>query len=200
MYFLCLGLFLCSCVGNRSQPKVGAEIKSEFPLDTTVHFEYSRHCAYGYSISWPKGFKEQIDTIGQVDSLVLLSPKNDAILKYFVEGEVKRNDTTRNFLFDYFQKIEKGKHSLVIGSKSVQSSVLYNNNKHANYRGHFVIIGEVEQREFVWKTVLSEVPISGDLTYKSMFFSYPKEQNKYYQPIGLYLAKEFGDYMSSQPN
>jgi len=171
--------------------KKAPKFTSEYALDTTVKFQSIRHAAYGYTFAKPETFIEQTDTIGQVDSIVFYSKLKDAKLIYFVEGNIKGQDTSKNYLFQYFDKLETGQHSAVKNCKTLKSELCYDN--HLNYRGDFTVLGQLDNRQFIWKTQLSEVPISGDLTFKTMLFIYPIELQKYYQPIGVVLADKFGD-------
>lgn len=148
-------------------------------------------------MAWPEEFIEQPDTIGQVDSFVLLSRDGYDRLRYFVEGEVKRDDYSKNYLYEYFHTIESGAQYLVKGCKVIQSRICFYA-KCANNRGYFIIIGQTDEKELIWKTVLSEVPISGDLTFKTMYFSYPITLRYHYQPIGMFLSKNFGDYLDAR--
>ena len=56
----------------------------------------------------------------------------------------------------------------------------------------FLLLAEVDTTEFILKTELSEVPISGDLAFKSFIMYYPKTKKKYYRPVAMEIAKRFG--------
>jgi len=190
-----LTLGLCCCVGKTSnQTKIAPDFKSDYELDTTIKFQYIRDAAYGYTFSRPMTFIEQIDTIGQVDSIVYFSKEKDAKLIYFVEGDIHRQDTSKNYLYEYFHKLETGQLPILKNCKTLKSQLRYDN-KWLNYRGYFVALGQLNDKQFIWKTQLSEVPVSGDLTYKTMLFIYPTERQRYYQPIGISLADNFGDLL-----
>lgn len=186
---------LCCCVGKKSsQTKVALDFKSDYKLDTTVKFQYVRDAAYGFTFSTPLTFLEQIDTIGQGDSIVFFSKDKEAKLIYFVEGDIHRQDTSKNYLYEYFHKLETGQHLILKNCKTLKSQLRYDN-KWLNYRGCFIALGQLNDKQFIWKTQLSEVPVSGDLTYKTMLFIYPTERQCYYQPIGVSLADNFGNLL-----
>jgi hypothetical protein len=188
-------LGLNSCINKTTNPtKTAPDFKSEYPLDTIIKFQNIRDVAYGYTFARPETFIEQLDTLGQVDSIVFYSQQKDAKLIYFVEGNIPRQDTSKNYLYEYFHKLETGKQPIVKNCKTLKSQIRYSD-KLFNYRGDFTTLGQVGNRQFVWKTQLSEVPVSGDLTYKTMLFIYPTERQKYYQPIGVELADKFGDIL-----
>ena len=187
-----LALGLSCCVGKTSnQTKTAPEFKSDYELDTTVKFQYGGSAAHAYNCLRPMTFIEQIDTIGQIDSNVYYSKEKDAKLIYFVEGNIGRDDTSKNYLYEYFHKLETGQHSILGNCKILKSQLRYD--KWLSYRGDFIAIGQLNDQEFVWKTELSEIPISGDLKYKTMLFIYPKTKQRYYQPIGVALADYFGN-------
>ena len=188
-------LGLCCCVGKTSnQTKVAPDFKSDYELDTTIKFQSIRDAAYGYTFSRPMTFTEQIDTIGQVDSIIYFSKEKDAKLIFFVEGDIDRQDTSKNYLYEYFHKLETGEQLVLGNCKTLKSQFRYDN-KSLNFRGDFVTLGQINDKQFIWKTQLSEVPVSGDLTYKTMLFIYPLERQLYYQPIGVSLANNFGDLL-----
>jgi hypothetical protein len=187
-----LTLGLCCCVGKTiKHTKIKPDFKSDFELDTTIKFEYIRHAADGYTFSRPMTFIEQLDTIG-LDSSIYYSKEKDAKLIYFVEGEIHRQDTSKNYLYEYFHKLETGQQLILKNCKTLKSQLRYDNET-LNYRGYFVVLGQLNDKQFIWKTQLSEVPVSGDLTYKTMLFIYPIERQSYYQPIGVSLADNFSD-------
>ncbi len=188
-----LTLGLCSCVGKTSnQTKIAPDLKSDYDLDTTMKFQFVREATYGYTFATPLTFIEQIDTIGQVDSIIYFSKDKEAKLIYFVEGDIHRQDTSKNYLYEYFHKLETGQHKILENCKILKSQLRYDN-KWRNYRGCFVALGQLNEKQFVWKTQLSEVPVSGDLTYKTMLFIYSIKRQSYYQPIGVSLADNFSD-------
>lgn len=157
-----------------------------------MKFQYVRNAAYGYTFAIPVTFIEQIDTIGQVDSIVYFSKDKEAKLIYFTEGDIDRKDTSKNYLYEYFHILETGQHKFKKNCKTLKSQLCYDN-RWLNYRGYFVALGQLSDKQFIWKTQLSEVPVSGDLTYKTMLFIYPEKRQSYYQPIGLFLADNFSD-------
>lgn len=179
---------------KEQRSKVAPDFKSDYELDTTVKFQYVRDAAYGYTFATPLTFMEQIDTKGQVDSIVFYSKDKEAKLIYFVDGDIHRQDTSKNYLYEYFHKLETGQQPILKNCKTLKSQLRYDN-KWLNYRGYFVALGQLNDKQFIWKTQLSEVPISGDLTYKTMLFIYPIERQSYYQPIGVSLADNFRDLL-----
>lgn len=188
---------LSCCVGSNNHSKIAVDFKSDYKLDNTIEFQYIHHAAYGYIFSKPTTFIEQIDTIGQVDSIVFFSKDKEAKLIYFVEGDIRRKDTSKNYMYEYFRKFETGQQPKLKGGKIIKSQLRYDNEWLHN-RGYFVSLGQLNDKQFIWKTQLSEVPISGDLTYKTMLFIYPVEKQKYYQPIGVSLANSFGNLLDDR--
>ena len=189
--------FYCSFGQTSEQTKIEPDFKSDFRLDKRIKFQYIRNAAYGYTFSRPTTFIEHLDSIAYTDSTIFYSKENDAKLIYFVEGDINRQDTSKNYLFEYFNKLETGQQPILKNCRILKSKLL-NDNKRLNYRGDFITIGQSNDKQFVWKTQLSEVPISGDLTFKTMLLIYPIDRQTYYQPIGVELANNFGDMLRGQ--
>jgi hypothetical protein len=191
-WILCSLFLIISCKDSLKKSLVTSlDFKSEFELDSTIELQGVRDVAYGYLFSYPASFQEQIDTIGQVDSIVFYSTDGKAKLKCFVEGNVSVEDSLKNHLFEYYQTVNKGNHPYIKDFKSIKSQLNYNNRW--NNKGEFIILGHLDDIEFIWKTELSEVPVSGDLTFKNMLFTYPTSERSKYQAIGIEMAKEFGN-------
>ena len=167
-------------------------VSSEFPLDTTVHFKRVKNLANGFSFDIPVTYSEKIDSFGQGDSSIYFSTQKDARLICFVEGNVPQKDSTKNPLSGYFDKISSGQHLLVKDCKTSKTQVLYEKNG-SNYSGSFSLIGQIGDQQFIWRTLLSDVPVGGNPKFKNMMFVYPIAMKKYYQPIGVALAQKFGE-------
>ena len=189
--FIIIGLgFLIvrSCLSNDSSTVVS----SEFPLDTTVHFKSVKNLENGLSFEIPETFIEKIDPIGQGDSSVYFSNQKDARLTFFVEGNIPQKDSSQNPLSGYFNLIGSGQHLLAKNCKTTKTQVLYEKNG-SNFSGSFSLIGQIGDKQFVWRTLLSDVPVGGNPIFKNMIFSYPIALKSYYQPIGVALAQKFGE-------
>ncbi|MBL7817186.1 MAG: hypothetical protein JNL70_19335 [Saprospiraceae bacterium] len=188
-WILCFLTLMISCKESFKKGIVTSpDFKSEFELDSTVELQNVRDAAYGYLFSYPTSFKEQIDT---ADNIVFYSIDKKAKLMCFVEGNVAVADSLTNYLFEYYQNVNKGNHPYIKGSKSIKKQLIYNNLW--NNKGEFTILGQSDTTEFIWKTELSEFPISGDLIFKNMLFTYPILERSKYQAIGIEMAKEFGN-------
>ena len=181
-------LIVRSCLSNDSSTVVS----SDFPLDTTVHFKSVKNLANGLSFEIPETFMEKIDPIGQGDSSVYFSKQKDARLTYFVEGNISQKDSTKNPLSEYYDLVRTGQHSLAKNCKTSNSQAKYVKNG-VKFSGSFSLTGTMGDQQFVWKTLLSEVPVSGNPTFKNMMFTYPIAMKEYYQPIGVALAQKFGE-------
>jgi hypothetical protein len=191
-WILCFHTLIVSCKDSSKKGVVTSpEFKSEFELDSTIEIQSVRNVAFGYLFSYPTSFQEQTDTVGQIDSIVFYSIDKKAKLKCFVEGNVAVADSLKNHLFEYYQTVNQGKHQFAKGFKSIENQLNYNNLW--NNKGEFIILGQLDNIELIWKTELSEVPISGDLTFKNMLFTYPISERSKYQAIGIEMAKEFGN-------
>ena len=167
-------------------------VSSEFPLDTTVHFKSMKNLANGFSFEIPETFDEKTDQIGQGDSSVYVSKQKDARLICFVEGNVPQKDSTKNPLSGYFDFIGSGQHLLLKNCKTTKTQVRYEKNG-SNFSGNFSMIGQMGDQQFVWRTLLSDVPVGGNPKFMNMMFTYPIAMKKYYQPIGVALAQKFGE-------
>ena len=166
-------------------------VTSEFPLDTTVRFKVVKDLSNGLSFVIPETFLKKIDPIGKGDSSVFVSKGKDARLIYFVDGNVFQTESTGNQLSGYFDKIGTGQHLFVKNCKTVKSQAQYIKNG-SSFSGSFSLIGQMGDQQFVWRTLLAEVPVGGNQTFKNMMFVYPIALEAYYQPIGVHLAEKFG--------
>ena len=201
--FLIIIALIFGCNEKESEQKevVYQNWKSEFQLDSTIEFQGVRHAAYGYTYIYPENFKEKIDTINvQVDSTIFKSENKEAKLKLFVEGEVIREQRKLTqedkekeslALIEYANLIKKGKHKLAKDLNIIKSNLRY------GYYGEtkparLEFLGEKGDKEIIWGIELSEIPVSGDLTFKNMYFEYPKLKKEFYNPIGIEMLNNFG--------
>jgi hypothetical protein len=132
----------------------------------------------------------------QVDSVVLFSPDREAKIKFFVEGNIRKSenekdDTEKQAFKHYFDSLMNCKHSLTTTAKIIQTAYSFNNYGNGS-PADFMLLGERDTTEFIIKTELSEVPINGDLTFKSFTMEYPKSKKSHFRPIALEIAKSFG--------
>jgi hypothetical protein len=191
-------IFISSCGQTPQKQKeiFPPDFDNEFILDTTIKFENVRDVAYGYNFSYPKSFTEVIDTIGQVDSLILYSKDRLAKIKFFIEGDIKKDKSAtdkneKTSFEEYFSGFTSNRHWVTQNSKIIKTSYRYKNSEYGN-PAKFLVLGERDTTEFISETELSEIPISGDLTFKNFIMLYPKSKKAYYRPIALTIAKNFG--------
>jgi hypothetical protein len=188
--------FSCKQTGQKHKAILPPDFDKEFSLDTSIEFQNVRHAAFGYSLSYPISFVEVQDTIGQVDSFILYSQDRLAKIKFFVEGDIRKNENEKdehekNFFSLYFDSLTNSKHRLTGNAKVLKSAYTFKYFEYGN-PAKFTLLGEREASEFLMQTELSEVPISGNLTLKSFVMEYPKNKKSYFRPIALKIAKTFG--------
>jgi hypothetical protein len=186
----------CRQTQQKQKPILPPVFDKEFSLDTSIKFQNARDVAYGYYFSYPLSFVEFVDTIGQVDSLILYSQDRLTKIKFFVEGATQRNkseidETEKNLFKLYFDSLTNSKHSFTKNAKIIKSAYAFKNYEYGS-PANFMLLGERDTTEFIMKSELSEVPISGDLTLKSFTMEYPKDKKYYFRPIALEIAKNFG--------
>jgi hypothetical protein len=109
--------FSCRQTGQKQKAILPPDFDKEFLLDTSIKFQNVRDVAYGYSLSYPISFVEVKDTIGQVDSLILYSKDRLAKIKFFVEGDIRKNENEKdenenNFFSRYFDSLTNSNHRL----------------------------------------------------------------------------------------
>lgn len=191
-------IIISSCGQTEEKQKVilAREFDTEYKIDSTVRFQNVRQVAYGYKFSYPITFQEIIDTIRQVDSLILYSADKRAKIKFFVEGNTSMNKdlndkTEQKYVSSYFDSLHNGKHILTRNSKVMKSQYGFSNYSYGN-TASFMLLGQRDTIEYFFKTELSEVPISGDLIFKNFFIEYPKTLKSYYRPVAIQIAKNFG--------
>jgi hypothetical protein len=180
-------LIVRSCLSSDSS----SEVTSEFPLDTTVHFKVVKNLQTGLSFEIPETFMEKMDPAGQGDSVVYYSKQKVAKFICFVESNISQKDSTKNPLSEYYDLVRTGQHSLAKNCKTSKSQAKYIKNG-VKFSGSFSLTGTMGDQQFVWKTLLSEVPVGGNPLFKNMMFSYPIAQKAVYQPIGAAIEEKFG--------
>jgi hypothetical protein len=199
-HFAIISILIVSCKQTQEKQKeiLPPVFDKEFSLDMSVKFENVRDVAYGYSFSYPISFVEVMDTVGILDSFTFFSQDRLTKIKFFVESGLEigkdkneKDEIEKNLFKHYFDSLEHGKHSFTKNAKMIKSAYAfkrYTSDEPAN----FMLLGERETTEFIMKSELSEIPISGNLTFKNFTMEYPKAEKNYFRPIALEIAKDFG--------
>lgn len=192
-------LFSCFSKNSRQKESKYYHWESEYPLDTAVVFQGVSNATHGFSYIYPMTFQTQLDTMNVIpDSTVYRSENGEVKLKLFIQGGVLRRedrysqeqrDKEYEALIERGNQIQNGSHELSKNINFTQST--FPNPLHID-RSRIQFIGENRKMEIMWVIELSEIPINGDLSFKNMYFEYPKEQREFYHPIGIEMVNKFG--------
>ncbi|MBF4515946.1 hypothetical protein IRZ71_06315 [Flavobacterium sp. ANB] len=141
-----------------------------------------RNAEFGYSYVLPVTMSKEI--IGTTkDYQISINNSEDLTyrIELFSENYFYRKDKAAE-LEKYYERIISGKHPELLDSKIVRKEF----NLDKNY---FILVGNKGANFFIWKTYVSEVPVSGELVCNTMIFRSSKSKNK---AIGNKLISEFG--------
>jgi len=164
--------------------------------------------AFGYSYYYPKNFHEVVNkNIGNIyDTSEYISADRKCKLKLwpgktisFPLGAVDKNgkllglkssDIIRaeNIVDQYIDSIKNGKTKEVEGIRIIESCKGVN-----GYNFQFSLKGIIGNRGYIYKIVISELPVSGDLIFKHFLYEYPLNFKLEYEQIGIAMANDFGD-------
>lgn len=107
------------------------------------------------------------------------------------KSKTEEDKNEKSSFKEYFDSLTSNKHRLTKNAKIIKTFYKFNYFEYGK-PARFMLLGERDSTEFILKTELSEVPISGDLTFKSFIMEYRKTKKSYYRPIAMDIAKSFG--------
>jgi hypothetical protein len=175
------------------------------PADTTKYVGV-RNAAYAYGYVYPKAFREIIieSDHPMSDTLSMASPDNHASLKIWIgetvsfplgviNGKLKTSDFARadTAVEKAIRLLKHGHYPYFKGG-----SIDYMCHGYQGYAHSVCVVGHNAKQVIIYKIDLSELPVSGDLIFKNLVFTYNKGLEKQYHAIGLTMAKDFGDPFS----
>ena len=172
------------------------------------NFEGAGDDAFGYSYYYPKNFREVVNkNVGNIyDTTKYISPDKKCTLKLwpgktisFPLGAVdkdgkllglKSSDIIRaeNVVDRYIDSIKNGKIKEVAGIRIIEFCKGI-----SGYNFQFSLKGFVKNHGYIYKIVVSELPVSGDLIFKYFLYEYPLNLKLKYEQIGIAIANDFGD-------
>lgn len=182
----------------------GAEIK----LDT-AHYAETRNVSYSYAYTYPKYFKEiwpveevvsevRKKTDAYIDTVTYLSPDRQVSLKIFA-GQVvpfplgsKYGIKATHVLAvekavdDYIKTLKAGKDKEL---GKVKISFLCKGIKGYNFS--ICLKGSKGQNQYLYKIIVAEMPVSGDLIFSHFIYQYPSIGKVKYEALGITLANAF---------
>ena len=149
-----------------------------------VEFYNVRNAEFGYSYILPtETGKEIIGKSKDYEITIYNSNAGNYQINIFSEKYFERNERL-NELKKYFEKIRKAEHTELINAEINSSKVDFE-------KKIFIIHGKKGNRKFMWKTIISEIPVSGEFIFNTIIF-YHKNTIKN-KNIGLKLIEKFGD-------
>ncbi|KUJ62965.1 hypothetical protein AR687_06115 [Flavobacteriaceae bacterium CRH] len=142
-----------------------------------------RNAEFGYSYVLPVSMSKEI--IGTTkDYQILIHNSEDLIyrVELFSENYFYRKDKDAE-LEKYYERVVSGKHPELLDSKIISKELNLD-------KRYFILVGNKGANFFIWKTCVSEVPVSGELVCNTMIFYSSKAKNK---SLGNKLINEFGE-------
>lgn len=177
-------------------------------LDTAQYAE-TRNVSYSYSYTYPKYFKEiwpveevvsevRKKTDAYIDTVTYLSPDKQASLKIFA-GQVvpfplgsKYGIKATHVLAvekavdDYIKTLKAGKDKEL---GKVKIGFLCKGTKGYNFS--ICLRGSKTDTQYIYKIVVAEMPVSGDLIFSHFLYQYPAAVKEKYEALGVTLANAF---------
>ena len=148
-----------------------------------VEFYNVRNAQFGYSYILPTDTGKEI-TAKCKDYEIAFHNSNagDYQIKIFNERYFERNEQIGE-LNKYFVKMKKAEHAELINAQISSSKV--------DFEKKIIIIhGKKENRKFIWKSIISEIPISGEFGFNTIIFLYDNTIKS--KKIGLKVIEKFG--------
>jgi hypothetical protein len=147
-----------------------------------IEFHTIRNAEFGYLYTLPTNIgKEIIGKSEDYEIVIYNSNLGDFQINLFSEKDFKRNEKAYE-LNKYFEAIRNANHLELQNAKIGICKINIQENM-------FIIYGKKGKQDFIWKTIISEIPVSGEFGFNTMIFYYTKKRNK---EIGLKLIEEFG--------
>lgn len=212
--FLLMGCCVLTAAGQAQLKKLlernvpcnfqGTEIK----LDT-AHYAETRNVSYSYSYIYPKYFKEiwpveevvsevRKKTDAYIDTVTYLSPDKQVSLKIFA-GQVvpfplgsKYGIKATHVLAvekavdDYIKTLKAGKDKEL---GKVKIGFICKGIKGYNYS--ICLKGSRGQTQYLYKIIVAEMPVSGDLIFSHFLYQYVNAEKAKYEALGVTLANAF---------
>lgn len=137
---------------------------------------------HGFTYVLPVNVHKEILELGKgYNSSIYNATDRSFSIKIFTENTFGKDEKEEE-LEKYYQKVLSGNHT------EVRNLVLLENAINVK-DGTFYINGKIGTGEFIWKTYVSEIPISGEFTCNTILFFYG---NAYIQKLGKTVVKRFG--------
>lgn len=177
------------------------------PRLDTAKYVGVRNAAYAYGYSYPKNFREVIienlDANGVLlsDTACMVSPDKHASLKIWIGetisfplGAINRDLQAADILRADSQvekaifQIKQHHYPYLQGA-----STDFLCHGFSGYNHSISLLSHNSRQVIIYKIVISELPVSGDLIFKNFVFAYDKGFEEQYHAVGVALANDFGD-------
>ena len=197
----------CNLFGSYSKTKTEKYLlNSKFELDKNLKFVNVRSASVNYVYSFPQNFseinliedKERIE-FNDLINLKMISKDGSAILKHWkYEDNYKINDKStfeeKEFAVkNYYKSLLNKEYEFLNEAKIIESKYTVDTftKDKISRENAIYILAEKDGKQIIFKSIYSEIAISGDYVFINMLFEYDKEKERYYEPIGIKLANDF---------
>ncbi|MVN90805.1 hypothetical protein [Mucilaginibacter aquatilis] len=178
-------------------------------LTDTALYEQNRNVSYSYSYIYPKNFRESwpkeevVSEVRQnndpyIDTVTYTSQDKKAVFKIYAgnvvvlpSGRVRKigiADVMKidQFANDHIANIKKGKDK-ELGPAKIQH--ICKGVKGYNYT--ICVKANKGDEQLLYKIIMVEMPVSGDLIFSHFLYRYPTVDKDKYEALGISLAREF---------
>ncbi len=150
-----------------------------------VEFYNVQNAQYGYSYILPTAIgKEIIGKSKDYELTIYNSSTGNYQINIFSEKYFEFNEKVDE-LNKYFEQVKKGKHIELKNAEIISYEINVEKNM-------FIIHGKKESRNFIWKSIIIEIPISGEFGFNTMIFYYKNTTKN--KKLGQKLIEEFREY------
>ena len=148
-----------------------------------VEFYNVQNAEFGYSYILPTDTgKELTAKCKDYEITIHNSNAENYQINIFSEKYFERNNQITE-LNKYFAKIRKAEHAELLNAKISSSKI--------DFEKKIIIIhGKKGKRKFMWKSIISEIPVSGEFRFNTIIFFYDYTIKS--EKIGLKVIEKFG--------
>jgi len=215
--FITLLLIGCCVLTAAGQPALSKLLERNVPCNfegaetklDTAQYAQTRNVSYSYAYTYPKYFKEiwatqkvvsevRKSTDAYIDTITYLSPDKQVSLKIFAGQVVPFPLGSRKGIkaADVLA-VEKAVDDYIISLKAGRDKELgkvkinYLCKGVKGYNFSICLRGTHDNLNYIYKIVVAELPVSGDLIFSHFLYQYPAVAAGKYEALGITLGNAF---------
>lgn len=164
-----------------------------------------RNAAYAYNYMYPKAFKDStIDVLDESgvllsDTTYSASADKHAVMRIWIgdtipfplgamNDSLKESDFSRadSAVARTVAKLQRSEYPYLKGALIDNVCRSYD-----GYNQQILVMGHTNKNVIIYKIDISEIPVSGDLIFKNMVFTYDKGYEKQYHKTAITIVNDF---------